>query len=147
MTKEFTRGERIHITGGVEEMCDRMYRGDLTAMTQEYKDKQLNAQMGYLTKALSKFKITQRVYDEVIEDALQTLDYYNIPRAIINNQQNLNTTIMATTARTEQCDEQCEENVMSYREQCNADRSDYINERLERGEIDEENAAELRMGA
>lgn len=43
--------------------------------------------------------------------------------------------------------EQDEENGMSYRDQCNADRSDYINERLERGEIDEENASELRMGA
>jgi hypothetical protein len=35
----------------------------------------------------------------------------------------------------------------THREQCNNDRSDDINARLERGEIDEENAAELRMGA
>ncbi len=42
---------------------------------------------------------------------------------------------------------QHEDNDMSYRDQCNADRSDDIQARLERGEIDEENAAELRMGA
>ena len=36
---------------------------------------------------------------------------------------------------------------MSHRDQCNADRSDYINERLENGEIDDIQAAELRMGA
>ncbi len=44
-------------------------------------------------------------------------------------------------------EEQDKENGMSHREQCNADLNDYINERLESGEIDEENAAELRMGA
>ena len=38
-------------------------------------------------------------------------------------------------------------NTMTHREQCNADRSDWVSERLERGEIDEENAAELRAGA
>jgi len=45
---------------------------------------------------------------------------------------------------TEYDDEVC---VMSHRDQCNADRSDYINERLENGEIDDMQAAELRMGA
>jgi hypothetical protein len=40
-----------------------------------------------------------------------------------------------------------EESEMTHRDQCNADRSDYIGEMLERGEIDEENASELRMGA
>lgn len=45
---------------------------------------------------------------------------------------------------TEYDDEVC---VMSHRDQCNADRSDYINERLENGEIDDIQAAELRMGA
>jgi len=44
-------------------------------------------------------------------------------------------------------EEQSEDQRMSYRDQCNADRNDYVSERLERGEIDEENAAELRMGA
>jgi len=47
----------------------------------------------------------------------------------------------------DQREDQRENQGMSYRDQCNADRSDYINERLESGEIDEENAAELRMGA
>lgn len=40
-----------------------------------------------------------------------------------------------------------QESNMTFREQCYYDRSDYIQERLERGEICEENAAELRMGA
>jgi|TARA_R110002033_G_scaffold114515_2_gene159420 hypothetical protein len=44
-------------------------------------------------------------------------------------------------------EDQEENQGMSYRDQCNADRNDYVSERLERGEIDEENAAELRMGA
>jgi hypothetical protein len=44
-------------------------------------------------------------------------------------------------------EDQREEQEMSYRDQCNADRNDYVSERLERGEIDEENAAELRAGA
>ena len=39
------------------------------------------------------------------------------------------------------------EQSITHRDQCNADLGDYVNERLERGEIDEENAAELRMGA
>lgn len=38
-------------------------------------------------------------------------------------------------------------NTMTHREQCNADRSDMVAAKLERGEIDEENAAELRAGA
>tara|TARA_R100001244_G_scaffold114218_1_gene84607 strand:- start:256 stop:414 length:159 start_codon:yes stop_codon:yes gene_type:complete len=51
--------------------------------------------------------------------------------------------------REDQREERREELEMynSYRDQCNADRNDYVSERLERGEIDEENAAELRMGA
>ena len=44
-------------------------------------------------------------------------------------------------------EEQNEDQRMSYRDQCNADRSDWISEQLESGDIDEENAAELRMGA
>jgi hypothetical protein len=39
------------------------------------------------------------------------------------------------------------DNGYSYREQCNADRSDYVNERLRNGSIDETQAAEMRMGA
>ena len=40
-----------------------------------------------------------------------------------------------------------EENNMSHSQQCYYDRSDYAREQLDRGEIDEEQAAELRMGA
>ena len=40
-----------------------------------------------------------------------------------------------------------QESNMTFREQCYYDRSDYVQERLERGEICEENAMELRMGA
>ena len=36
---------------------------------------------------------------------------------------------------------------MSYSQQCAHDRSEYANELLERDEIDEEQAAEMRMGA
>lgn len=36
---------------------------------------------------------------------------------------------------------------MSYSQQCAADRSDYANELLESGQIDAEQAAEIRMGA
>ncbi len=46
---------------------------------------------------------------------------------------------------THTIDEQ--ESNMTFREQCYYDRSDYVQERLERGEICEENAMELRMGA
>jgi len=46
---------------------------------------------------------------------------------------------------THTIDEQ--ESNMTFREQCYYDRCDYIQERLERGEICEENAMELRMGA
>jgi hypothetical protein len=46
---------------------------------------------------------------------------------------------------THTIDEQ--ESTMTFREQCYYDRCDYIQERLERGEICEENAMELRMGA
>lgn len=40
-----------------------------------------------------------------------------------------------------------EEQFYTHEEQCYYDRCDHVQERLERGEIDEENAAELRMGA
>jgi hypothetical protein len=40
-----------------------------------------------------------------------------------------------------------QESSMSFREQIYYDRLDYVQGRLERGEICEENASELRMGA
>lgn len=40
-----------------------------------------------------------------------------------------------------------QESNMTFREQCYYDRSDYVQERLERGEICEIQASELRMGA
>jgi hypothetical protein len=36
---------------------------------------------------------------------------------------------------------------MSYAQQCHSDRCDAVNEKLRRGEIDECQAAEMRMGA
>tara|TARA_R110001599_G_scaffold293335_1_gene497162 strand:- start:155 stop:481 length:327 start_codon:yes stop_codon:yes gene_type:complete len=39
------------------------------------------------------------------------------------------------------------EDIYTHEEQCYYDRCDHVQERLERGEIDEENASELRMGA
>jgi len=38
-------------------------------------------------------------------------------------------------------------NNYTYRQQCDADRFDYVNERLRNGSIDETQAAEMRMGA
>jgi len=38
-------------------------------------------------------------------------------------------------------------NTMTHKQQCIADRSDWVSERLERGEIDDIQAAELRAGA
>lgn len=81
----FTKGERINVISQISEVCDRVSVGDLVGMTQEYKDGLIRYNMRFATNILKKFGVTQKTYNEVVEEALQVLDFYNIPRAILNN--------------------------------------------------------------
>ena len=86
----------------------------------------------FLRKRVGKLEKANKLQDEANELLYNVEDF-------IEREQNVND--------YEAEYEQDVENAMSHREQCNADRSDMVAAKLERGEIDEENAAELRAGA